>query len=54
MPDGNLWNQDGLPASPFRTDDWPSPAPVKPVARPAAKPAASVLPAKAAPKAEVK
>ena len=23
MPDGNLWNKDGLPASPFRTDDWP-------------------------------
>jgi sialate O-acetylesterase len=23
MPDGNLWNQAGLPASPFRTDDWP-------------------------------
>ena len=19
----NLWNKDGLPASPFRTDDWP-------------------------------
>lgn len=27
MPDGNLWNQAGLPASPFRTDDWPQPAP---------------------------
>jgi sialate O-acetylesterase len=22
-PLGNLWNKDGLPASPFRTDDWP-------------------------------
>ena len=22
-PDGNLYNLDGLPASPFRTDDWP-------------------------------
>ena len=22
-PDGNLVNQSGLPASPFRTDDWP-------------------------------
>jgi sialate O-acetylesterase len=23
-PDGcNLYNKDGLPASPFRTDDWP-------------------------------
>ncbi len=22
-PDCNLYNQDGLPASPFRTDDWP-------------------------------
>ena len=19
----NLWNKDGLPATPFRTDDWP-------------------------------
>jgi sialate O-acetylesterase len=23
----NLWNKAGLPASPFRTDDWPLPAP---------------------------
>lgn len=23
MPDGNLWNSAGLPATPFRTDDWP-------------------------------
>jgi len=22
-PAVNLWNKDGLPASPFRTDDWP-------------------------------
>ena len=22
-PDTNLYNQEGLPASPFRTDDWP-------------------------------
>ncbi len=25
-PDGNLWNRDGLPASPFRTDDFEGPA----------------------------
>jgi sialate O-acetylesterase len=25
----NLWNKAGLPASPFRTDDWARPAPVK-------------------------
>ena len=24
-PLGNLWNQDGLPATPFRTDQWPRP-----------------------------
>jgi len=24
-PECNLYNQDGLPASPFRTDDWPQP-----------------------------
>ena len=23
-PDGNLANREGLPASPFRTDDWPA------------------------------
>jgi sialate O-acetylesterase len=23
FPTGNLWNKDELPASPFRTDDWP-------------------------------
>lgn len=43
MPDGNLWNKAGLPASPFRTDDWAQPAPVAPVkaapAKRAAKPA---------------
>ena len=22
-PEGNLYNKEGLPASPFRTDDWP-------------------------------
>ena len=22
-PIGNLWNKDGLPASPFRSDDYP-------------------------------
>jgi len=26
----NLWNKDGLPASPFRTDDWPKMAAPKP------------------------
>jgi len=26
----NLWNKDGLPASPFRTDDWPVVGPKKP------------------------
>ena len=24
-PDGNLYNKDGLPADPFRTDDWSDP-----------------------------
>lgn len=28
-PIGNLFNQDGLPASPFRTDGWVAPAPGK-------------------------
>ena len=23
VPDCNLFNKEGLPASPFRTDDWP-------------------------------
>jgi sialate O-acetylesterase len=22
-PEVNFWNKDGLPATPFRTDDWP-------------------------------
>lgn len=42
MPDGNLWNKAGLPASPFRTDDWPQPEPTpaaKPAPRAAKKPA---------------
>jgi sialate O-acetylesterase len=26
-PECNLYNKEGLPASPFRTDDWPKPAP---------------------------
>jgi sialate O-acetylesterase len=25
-PFGNLYGKNGLPASPFRTDDWPAPA----------------------------
>lgn len=25
-PDGNLYNHEGLPAIPFRTDDWPAPS----------------------------
>jgi len=28
-PDCNLYNKEGLPASPFRTDDWPKAAPAK-------------------------
>lgn len=28
-PIGNLANREGLPAAPFRTDDWPDPVPVK-------------------------
>ena len=32
-PPCNLYNKEGLPASPFRTDDWTDqPAPPKPVA----------------------
>lgn len=32
----NLYNREGLPASPFRTDDWPVPTPVPaPASRPA-------------------
>jgi sialate O-acetylesterase len=30
FPLGNLWNKDGLPASPFRTDDWAPNAKPKP------------------------
>jgi sialate O-acetylesterase len=39
-PPCNLYNKEGLPASPFRTDDWtdPKPAPVKPVASSAPNP----------------
>ncbi len=37
MPDGNLWNKAGLPASPFRTDDWTQPAPAKPAPKTPAK-----------------
>jgi sialate O-acetylesterase len=37
--EGNLYNKDGLPASPFRTDDWEVTAPPKPPA-PAPPPAA--------------
>jgi sialate O-acetylesterase len=28
-PDCNLYNRAGIPASPFRTDDWPAAAPQK-------------------------
>ena len=35
-PAGNLYNKEGLPASPFRTDNWPAPATVIPTpSRPA-------------------
>ena len=42
-PIGNLYNKEGLPASPFRTDDWPIPVPPlpqppKPPAPPVPKP----------------
>ncbi len=30
FPVVNLWNKDGLPASPFRTDNFPPPPPAKP------------------------
>jgi sialate O-acetylesterase len=40
MPDGNLWNKAGLPASPFRTDDWAQPAPAKPAPKTPTKPKA--------------
>lgn len=32
FPELNLWNKDGLPATPFRTDDWPGLTMPKPVA----------------------
>jgi sialate O-acetylesterase len=39
--EGNLYNKEGLPASPFRSDDWdvmpPKPAPKPPAAPPVAK-----------------
>jgi sialate O-acetylesterase len=35
-PPGNLYNGEGLPASPFRTDDWPAPIPDKEKAEAAA------------------
>jgi sialate O-acetylesterase len=28
-PKANLYNKEGLPASPFRTDDWPNPPSAK-------------------------
>jgi sialate O-acetylesterase len=37
MPDGNLWNKAGLPASPFRTDNWAQPATSAPAKRTPAK-----------------
>jgi len=41
-PAGNLYNKEGLPASPFRTDDWEDVLPpAKPAASRAASPAAS-------------
>jgi sialate O-acetylesterase len=49
MPDGNLWNKAGLPASPFRTDDWPQPPPPAPVAKPAPVKRAPTKAAKPAP-----
>ncbi len=33
-PPCNLYNKEGLPASPFRTDDWPQPAPPPPAVSP--------------------
>ena len=38
-PIGNLYNKEGLPASPFRTDDWPDIKPAPPVASPPPSPA---------------
>jgi len=42
-PSINLYNKEGLPASPFRTDDWP---PVQPPPPPTAKPPAAAASAK--------
>lgn len=36
-PDGSLYNQEGLPACPFRTDDWPPQQPI-PVTPPPVEP----------------
>ena len=41
---GNLYNKDGLPAPPFRSDDWTIPEPPKPAPR---APAAPAVPAPA-------
>jgi len=37
-PRCNLYNKEGLPASPFRTDDWPAPLPAPPRPAPSPKP----------------
>ena len=52
-PFGNLYNKEGLPASPFRTDDWEDapPAPPKPAAPTPAVPLAPAQPAPAVPPA---
>jgi sialate O-acetylesterase len=42
-PRCNLYNKEGLPASPFRTDDWP------PIPQPSPGPAAAPAPASSAP-----
>jgi len=46
MPQNNFYNKEGLPASPFRTDDWPEP-PAKPAApaTPAPVPTVTTSPA---------
>ncbi len=49
-PPCNLYNKEGLPASPFRTDDWPepqppAPAPAKPTTAATPAPAAASVPA---------
>jgi sialate O-acetylesterase len=38
FPVVNLFNKEGLPATPFRTDDWPMTTAPKPLAKAAAKP----------------